>query len=374
MTPDLRARARKFLFLHGRHVERYLSTYFSPNTHLTGEALGLVYLAEAFPEWKCAPRWRATGTRVLAGALGWHVRADGVYFEQATYYHRYTADIYTHFYLLTRQRQPAVAESVRPKLEALLEHLVWINRPDGTTPNVGDDDGGRLVLLDERPPADFRAALSTGAALFSRPDFFFVAGEPAEETFWLLGEEGIKTLQGTPAAPPNELSRGFADGGYYVMRDGWAPASNWLLADCGVHGAMNCGHAHADALSIQLAARGVTTLVDPGTCRYTTSRGDRDRFRSSLVHNTVSVDGQSSSVSSGPFSWSHVASVRAREWVTQPRFDFLEGEHDGFQRLADPVRHVRSVLFIRGGYWVVRDCLEANGGIGTCRAFSSRRG
>ena len=32
-------RAWKFLYLNARHIETYLSTYFSPNTHLTGEAL-----------------------------------------------------------------------------------------------------------------------------------------------------------------------------------------------------------------------------------------------------------------------------------------------------------------------------------------------
>ena len=170
LAPGLLARARKFLFLHGRHLETYLSTYFSPNTHLTGEALGLVYLAAAFPHWKCAPRWRATGTRILADALGWHVRADGVYFEQASYYHRYTVDIYTHFYLLVRQHRarPGRVPSA-PSSKHSSSTSMWITRPDGTTPYLGDDDGGRLVVLDERPPDDFRAALSTGAALFSRP-------------------------------------------------------------------------------------------------------------------------------------------------------------------------------------------------------------
>src|SRR2546430_5092825 len=40
-------RAVKFLFLQGRHIETYLSTYYSPNTHLTGEALGLLYLGRS---------------------------------------------------------------------------------------------------------------------------------------------------------------------------------------------------------------------------------------------------------------------------------------------------------------------------------------
>jgi hypothetical protein len=38
----------KHLYLNGRHIETYLSTYFSPNTHLTGEAFGLYFLGQYF--------------------------------------------------------------------------------------------------------------------------------------------------------------------------------------------------------------------------------------------------------------------------------------------------------------------------------------
>ena len=48
-TPALFQKALKFLYLQGRHIEKYLSTYYSPNTHLTGEALGLYYLGTQFP-------------------------------------------------------------------------------------------------------------------------------------------------------------------------------------------------------------------------------------------------------------------------------------------------------------------------------------
>jgi hypothetical protein len=44
------------LYAQGRHIESYLSTYFSPNTHLTGEALGLYYLGTCLPELECARR------------------------------------------------------------------------------------------------------------------------------------------------------------------------------------------------------------------------------------------------------------------------------------------------------------------------------
>jgi len=42
----------KFLYINAIHLETYLSTYFSPNTHLTGEALGLFYIGTMLPEFK----------------------------------------------------------------------------------------------------------------------------------------------------------------------------------------------------------------------------------------------------------------------------------------------------------------------------------
>ena len=53
--------ALKFLYLNARHLESYLSTYFSPNTHLTGEALGLFYIGTLLPEFNEAKRWQELG-------------------------------------------------------------------------------------------------------------------------------------------------------------------------------------------------------------------------------------------------------------------------------------------------------------------------
>ena len=48
------------------------------------------------------------------------------------------------------------------------------------------------VMLAENRPDDFRAGLSTGAVLLSRPDFKFVAKSLSEETLWLLGPQGVQ--------------------------------------------------------------------------------------------------------------------------------------------------------------------------------------
>lgn len=348
-------RAWKFLYLSARHLESYLSTYFSPNTHLTGEALGLFYLGTLLPEFREARRWQSLGSRILIEQLPLHVKTDGVYFEQSSYYHRYTTDFYAHFLLLSRANNLALPRQVEERLVLLLDHMMYITRPDGTTPFFGDDDGGRLAMLDVRAANDFRGTLGTGSVLFNRGDYKFVAGDAAEELLWLTGDEGLSKFDSIVATQPAKTSVPFFEGGYFVMRDGWTPESNYLLFDCGPHGALNCGHAHADTLSFDLAANGRTILVDPGTCTYTGSKELRDWFRSSHAHNTITLDGESSSVTDGAFSWKTTATSRPLNWITRDRFDFVAGQHLGFERLQDRAELTRGILFLKGDYWIIRD-------------------
>jgi hypothetical protein len=359
LTTETFTRVAKFLYLSARHLERYLSTYFSPNTHLTGEALGLFYLGTLLPEFKEAGRWQELGSRILIEQLPVHVQKDGVYFEQSSYYHRYTTDFYIHFLLLSRLNNLTLPKQVEDSLILLLDHLLYITRPDGTTPLVGDDDGGRLAMLDVRARNDFRGTLAVGAVMFDRADYKFVADGVAEEVLWLTGVDGLSRFDALVPAPPAKTSVAFPNGGYFVMRDGWTADSNYLLFDCGPHGALNCGHAHADALSIDVAANGQTVLTDPGTYTYTGSKELRDWFRSSHAHNTVTVDGESSSAPNGPFSWKTVAQCSLEQWITDERFDFVTGAHDGFMRLQDPVTVKRDILFLKGDYWIIRDTVVA---------------
>jgi len=387
LTPETFSKLCKFLYLNARHLETFLSTYFSPNTHLTGEALGLFYIGALMPEFKESARWRNNGLEILLAQLPRHVQADGVYFEQSSYYHRYTTDFYLHLRVLLSNAEAPIPPLLDEKLRLLLDHLMYITRPDGTTPLFGDDDGGRLLGFFERPANDFRATLALGAALFERADYKFVAGDAVEEVLWLLGpakkeqvrKRGLPPLvESKPqrgqaplpdlfsfdrilATEPEKQSVAFPAGGYYVMRDGWTPDSNYLLFDCGPHGADNCGHAHADALSFELAINGRTLLIDPGTYTYTGSKQMRDWFRSSAAHNTLTVDNESSSVSDGPFSWKTIAHSECSSWITEESFDYVVGSHDGFTRLSEPVKHTRSILFIKNGYWVIRDLVQTAG-------------
>jgi Heparinase II/III-like protein/Heparinase II/III N-terminus len=358
-------RLLKCLIAHGRHIEKYLSTYFSPNTHLTGEALGLLYLGAALPELSRAAGWRDTGLRILLEQLPIHIRRDGVYFEQTTYYHRYTVDFYLHLAALAGVMNLTLPFEVEERLGLALDHLMWMTRPDGRAPLIGDDDGGRLIHLSARPLDDFRDTLATGAAIMKRGDWKFVAGPAAAETLWLLGPEGLARFDAIEAQPPARNAHAFAESGYFVMRDGWTPAASYTVIDCGLHGAQSCGHAHADQLSFEFAAQGKTWLVDPGTFTYTGDAEMRDWFRSTAAHNTVTVDGEAQSTTAGPFAWAHVAESAAHEFFDGRGFVYFEGAHNGYERLRDPVTHSRVLLLVRASdaawpsYLIVRDRFDA---------------
>lgn len=348
------------ILAHATHVERYLSYYFSPNTHLTGEALGLFYAGILFPELPGAKRWRTLGARILVEQAERQVLPDGVYFEQATAYQRYTVDIYLHFLILAARSGVAVPGAVGERVQRMLDFLLALRRPDGSIPQIGDADGGWLLPLATRAPDDFRGVFSTGAALFGRQDYAWAAGGLAPETVWLLGAGGAEAFGALrPSLPARPASRLFADGGYAVMRSGWEPNGHQLIFDVGPLGCpVSAAHGHADLLSIQCAPFGEPLLVDPGTYGYTAEPAWRDFFRGTAAHSTVMVDGLGQAAPAGPFRWQMRPRVRLRRWLSSQTYDFADASHDAYCRLADPVVHRRRVLFVKPRYWVVVDDLQ----------------
>ena len=357
MPRPLRRRALGHLAINARHLERFLSTWFSPNTHLTGEALGLFALGTAFTQCPDAAHWRKTGQSILLAWLHRHVRNDGTYVEQSTWYHRYTTDFFLHYLLLAERAGVGNARhEVKAPLERLMDVLCWIARPDGTFPLIGDDDGGRLLFLDDEPADRVRTTLSTGAALFGRADWAHVAGGPTAELVWLMGADGLRTYQSLRPTPPADSSRAFPDGGLYVARSGWDGKASVLTIDAGPHGFLNGGHAHADALSIDLTVDGSPIFVDPGTYTYTLSREWRDKFRHTRSHNAATVDGRASAIPAAPFQWATRVEARCDSWYDDGRVLLFSGVHDGFK----PDEYRRTVVYLRPSVWIVRDELRTD--------------
>jgi len=334
----------KSLIAHGKHIEKYLSTYFSPNTHLTGEALGLLYLGLALPECTRAAAWKQKGLGVLLEQMPKQIRSDGVYFEQSSYYHRYTVDIYLNLFQLARENNITLPPEVELRLAAMIDYLMWITRPDGTHTLVGDDDGGKLIVLGTRDTYDFKDSLAVGAALLGRPDWKYAAGAEHPELLWLLGRDGLDRFDSLRGRRPAENEHGFGASGQFVARDGWESDSTYLFFRCGPGGALSGAHDHSDQLSFEFFANGTAWLVDPGTYTYTTDRAVRNDFRLTQAHNTMIVDELPQSLPRGPFSWKSRAAGECQTWVSSHRFVLAAGSQDGYDAPATSVKHRRSIV------------------------------
>ena len=351
--PELRTRLTRSLEAHARKVERYLSTYYSPNTHLTGEALGLFYVGTVLCHSPHAQRWRRKAAAILESAMRRQVYPDGVHFEQASQYHRYTAEIYLHYLLLANATGWSVSDSARASLADLFAVLRTMASAAGRMPLLGDDDGGLLLPLDPRAPDDVRALLLAGAAALQRPELV-IAAAPPSFAYWLCGIESTDRLRVRTAVVPNWLDMYFARGGLAVLRDGWDSGTAVGVIDAGPHGALSCGHSHADALAMTLALGRTELFIDRGTLTYTGP--ERNEFRSTGSHNTLEIDATSSVIPAQPFKWLAGIPARAQGVVcSSSHFSSFAGIAAGHLAGGRPSAHCRRVLHQRGGAWVIHD-------------------
>jgi len=308
------------IYAHAKHVQRYLSQYYSPNTHLTGEALGLFYAGTLFPDFDDATEWRDAGAATLVAQAARQISSDGVYFEQSTCYQRYTRDIYRHFVLLADRSGYDIPAAVRERLDRVEDFISAIRRDDGSLPSIGDHDGGWLMPLSTR------------------------ASDDAVDTLWLTGVSGTR---------PNALrqSRLFREGGYAVLQTG----PHRMIVDAGPLGAF--GHGHADLLSIECSIFGEPCIVDSGTCGYTAEPEWRDYFRSTAAHSTITIDGLSQAIPNGPFGWQRRPAATITKWESSDGTDIIEAEHDAFPGVI----HRRRVMAINPDVFVVTDDLFGEG-------------
>jgi hypothetical protein len=342
------------LALNGRYIEKYLSTYFSPNTHLLGEAVALFFIGTLCPQIESVERWRTEGWRIVVQEADRQVRSDGVYFEQSLYYHVYALDFFLHARLLAARNGMEIPASFDQVLGKMLDVLRAVSQT-GPPDSFGDDDGGRLFNARRNRAEHLTDSLAIGAMMFQREELK-PSAKLTEESIWLFGEKAISFLkEDEPSSRPHLKSISFPTGGIYVMASS-GKSEQQMVIDAGPQGIGHSGHGHADALSVRVSLNGRRWLVDPGAFCYMGQ--ERNLFRGTGAHNTMLVDGVDQAIPEGPFAWSSLPNVQADRWIEGETFTLFAGNHTGYSRLPDPVLHRRFIFHLHDGFWLVRDVVE----------------
>lgn len=324
---------------HCRTIARHLSRHSSANNHLIGELAGLFVGATTWPCWKESGAWLEQARRELEHEAVAQFSRDGVNREQAFAYHMFSSEFLFVAGLLGQASGQPFSRSYWASLQRALRFLRSVRDVGGHLPMVGDADDGCVFRLDA-------SGMDRAAQLLALGDTVFGGRLDAHPGVrWLLHA----LPGGRPDCDAHEVDTGWAfpDGGYLLFGKHFGQEQEIKgMLDCGPLGYLGiAAHGHADALALTLSVAGEECLVDPGTYSYWQEQKWRDYFRGTSSHNTVRIDGLDQSVSGGRFMWLKKARATIERMPSSPlEFDF-RGSHDGYQRLSDPVRHVRSVRF-----------------------------
>lgn len=339
-SPEFRQRFLTAIYHHGLHLDANLSIYFSPNTHLLGEAVALHAIAVAFPDLPPSTQWRRKAAGIVSEEMDRQVRDDGSHFEQSSYYHVYAVDLFALHAVLEETGQ-----RYRAKLARMAEYLIALLGPERQMVFLGDDDGGRLFHPYGRRDQFGRATVALCSALLGRPEWLTHPEDLYEIALWWLGTN-VLTLPASPERA-HPASVFFPDAGVAILHRGKTQA----IVDAGPFGVWGSGHSHSDTLSVTVRHDSHDVLIDPGTYTYISSPVWRNRFRGTAAHNTVRVQGRDQANPVNAFRWADQPETEVIEWSETGRIDAI-CRYSG-------IRHRRVVEFLDRHTLCILDVVEA---------------
>jgi heparinase II/III-like protein len=329
------------LYHHGLHLENNLSFYFSPNTHLLGEAVALHVLAALLPGLPHAAKWKQKADGVVQDQMKLQVRDDGSHFEQSTYYHVYALDMFLFHAALSNQ-----GSAYKAKLARMADYLDALLGPDRRLPFLGDDDGGRWFHPYGDRDRFGRATLATANSYFKENRWTAEESDYWEQACWWLPDAHGERNSRIKLPARSQL---FADVGLAILRS----STTKIIVDCGTFGRGSAGHSHADTLNVTVTAGEEEILIDPGTFTYVGSTEERNAFRGTAAHNTIRVDARDQADPVNTFRWAGPPAVSVLVWRTSEAEDILEAEcyYRG-------LRHRRYVHFIKPFALLIVDTVD----------------
>jgi uncharacterized heparinase superfamily protein len=314
--PDFKKTFLKSLWRQAEYLSKNVEWDLLAN-HILRDAAGLA-MAGAFFEGPRADQWRQQALRIMGKQSRNQFLGDGGHYERSPMYQTHAmADLLTVALLSPDGEEKGALLKALP---GIAETLCWMKHPDGGLALLNDSalNGGPSVknllpLLKVEINLQIDGALRKGLRHFKETGLVAWHSEPYT-VFFDVGPLG-----------PNE----------------------------------QCGHGHADNLTLELSYEGQRLFVDPGVFAYDE---DAKRFydRSTAAHNTVCVEGMDSSEVWKIFRVGRRAvpcDVKVQE---MPNGFKATASHNGYDHLSGQPRHIRSIE-CKGSVLTVLDEVNGNG-------------
>ena len=325
------------------HAERILPTISyakaQDNNHLLSEAVGLYTAGLWLKDHPRASKWTNIGRNLFRKAILGQIEEDGEYCQHSTNYHRMmlTLALWMRGMLLYDAKDLEVEEYTQLK-KATSWLLGCYDEVSGNAMNLGHNDGAFIFPLANGEYADYRPIIqSSGLAFLNQK--VLTDGAWNDLAIWLgLGIDGDTTSNQslTDAWPKSRIGD----------RSSWA---NLRAAH------YRSRPAHADQLHVDLWFKGHNVLMDAGTYLYNAQPPWTNALSSTIVHNTICVDGCDQMMRAGRFLWLDWAQANILKSSPQ----CIKAEHDGYLRKG--IIHHRELKKVSETHWEISDELFAEG-------------
>ena len=306
------------------------------NNHLLTEAAALYTAGLTLPEHPEAANWQKTGQKWLTWCFEKQIDAYGEYVQHSTNYHRLM--LQTALWVSGVRCQVSGFPLTRLARENLAVATHWLlsllDFESGQVPNLGANDGAYLFPLAALPFADYRPVAQ--AALRAFLGYSLTPGPWDEMSLWF----GLPKLESQLEIPR------YPGGDHLYAKNSWG----YLRAV-----RYKSRPSHADQLHFDLWWRGLNVAQDAGTYFYNAAPPWDNQLTSTLVHNTVSVDGLE--------QMTRVSRFLYLDWADATGKRHFETDSDYLQRNSArtyayaklAVRHNRTVTIFPDDRWQVED-------------------
>ncbi|MBI3804171.1 MAG: heparinase II/III-family protein [Nitrospirae bacterium] len=225
-----------------------------------------------------AEHWEELGRYWLENRAGRLIEPDGSFSQYSVNYHRFLLDTFS---MVEVWRRHAVLKPFSSMWQARAAAAArwlaaFVDLDSGDAPNLGANDGARLLPLTDTDFRDFRPSVQLAMVLFTESRVYPAEGIWNVPLRWL----GVSLPEAVAETTPSRL---FNDGGYARLRRGRAMA---LLR----YPRFRFRPSQADALHLDLWVSGENLLRDAGSFSYNTDEHWINYFSGTSGHNTVQFD------------------------------------------------------------------------------------
>lgn len=296
----------QFVHLHLRRIAPTLHyAVGQDNNHGTSEAAAL-FIGGSWLQDQGVPgtaRWARLGRRWLEERTAQLIGEDGSFSQHSLNYHRVLLDTCSMAEIWRRHLDlPTFSDRLQARVRAAadwLRHLINLTNGDG--PNLGANDGARLLPLTETPYRDYRPCLQLAMVLFAGQRACPESGPWDDALRWL----GLSLPPASLAAAGSIQADA---GGYAILRRGPLMA---LLR----YPRFRFRPSHADALHVDFWRDGDNLLRDAGSYGYNMGAQYLRYFSGTASHNTIQFDDRDQMPRMGRFLFG--------DWLTTTKLEPL---------------------------------------------------